>query len=81
MDKIIKQNFKVEFDYNISFSENIFSLSNPLLSNLLNKTNTQNNSKSVVIIDKGVFDHHPSLISSIKSYFKKCCSNTLLMVC
>lgn len=79
MDKIIQQNFKVQFNYDISFTEGIFQVNNPLLSNLFDSINRNTTTKAVVVLDKGVFHHHPNLTETIKVYFQKCCSNTQLM--
>ena len=37
MQKTIKQSFKIDFNYNIHFTKNIFDHKNKLLINILNK--------------------------------------------
>ncbi|WP_010180832.1 3-dehydroquinate synthase [Aquimarina agarilytica] len=79
MNKIIQQNFKVEFNYNISFTEGVFDVNNPLLSNLLTSKNKNSTTRAVVILDKGMFYYHSYLIEQIQTYFKKCCLKIQLM--
>lgn len=71
MNKNIQQNFQVQFNYNISFTEGVFQLDNMLLADLLTSTHRDTLPKVAVIIDKGLFLHHPDLIKNIKSYFSK----------
>jgi 3-dehydroquinate synthase len=78
MSKIIQQNFQVQFNYNISFTEAVFNVNNSLLADLLTATHRETTSKAVVVLDEGMFQHHPNLIVDIQGYFKKCCHNVEL---
>ena len=78
MSKIIQQNFQVQFNYNISFTEAIFNENNSLLAEVLTATHSNTMSKAVVILDEGMFQHHPNLIIDIQAYFKTCCHNVEL---
>ncbi|MGY6648587.1 3-dehydroquinate synthase [Wenyingzhuangia sp. IMCC45574] len=73
MNKNIQQNFQVQFNYNISFTEHVFGLNNHLLADLLTTTHKNMTPKIAVVIDKGMFLHHPNLIDEIKAYFTKHC--------
>jgi 3-dehydroquinate synthase len=78
MSKIIQQNFQVQFNYNISFTEAVFNVNNSLLADLLTATHRETTSKAVVVLDEGMFQYHPNLIVDIQTYFKKCCYNVEL---
>ncbi len=78
MSKIIQQNFQVQFNYNISFTEAIFNKNNSLLAEVLTATHSNTMSKAVAILDEGMFQHHPNLIIDIQAYFKTCCHNVEL---
>ena len=70
MYKTIKQSFKVEFNYNIFFTKNIFDLKNKLLINLINK-DTKSRKKIIIFIDKNVEKHHKKLKININKYIEK----------
>jgi 3-dehydroquinate synthase len=65
MNISIEQAFTVPFRYQVCFSEGIFDPSNTLLVDLLAK---DRKSKVFFVIDSGVADTHPNLISAIQSY-------------
>lgn len=67
MNTIIEQSFSVPFKYQVCFSENIFSLDNRLFTDLLAKGR---HSKILFVVDEGVRDAHPQLISQVKAYAK-----------
>lgn len=70
--KQITQTFAVPFSYNILFTEHLFSLDNPTLSNFLaNYGNQQFRKKIFFLIDEGVAQAHPNLISEIRAYFQQ----------
>jgi len=70
MYKTIKQSFKIEFNYNIFFTKNIFDSKNKLLINLLNKEN-KNKKKIIIFIDKNVAKSHKNLKTNIEQYLDK----------
>lgn len=65
MEKIIEQTFTVPFQYKVCFSENIFDKENQLLAKLLNNGKK---SKVFFVIDEGVVDSHPNLLTRINDY-------------
>ncbi len=68
MYKVIKQDFKIQFVYNIFFTDNIFSLNNDILINILNSHNGPRK-KVIVFIDKKITKMHVMLIPNILNYF------------
>jgi 3-dehydroquinate synthase len=63
----LQQDFAVKFTYDVHFTRGLFDVTNPLLSEVIVTEN--NTPKSiVVVIDSGVLDHHPQLITQIKQY-------------
>jgi 3-dehydroquinate synthase len=65
MNISIEQAFTVPFRYQVCFSEGIFEPSNTLLVDLLAK---DRKSKVFFVIDSGVAEAHPSLVSAIQTY-------------
>lgn len=65
MNTIIEQTFAVPYRYQVCFSEGIFDPKNTLLVDLLAKDRKP---KVFFVIDSGVSDTHPNLISDIESY-------------
>lgn len=65
MNTIIEQTFAVPYRYQVCFSEGIFDPKNTLLVELLAKDRKP---KIFFVIDSGVSDAHPNLISDIETY-------------
>lgn len=65
MKRIIEQSFAVPYTYPVIFSENIFSVSDDTLAGLLDNGKC---GKAFFVIDSGVTDSHPELVSQIKTY-------------
>ena len=65
MNTIIEQSFSVPFKYQVCFSEDIFSLDNKLFIDLLAKGR---HAKVLFVVDEGVRDAHPELITQLKAY-------------
>ena len=65
MKRIIEQTFAVPYTYPVIFSENIFSVGDQTLADLLDNGK---GGKAFFVIDSGVSDSHPDLISQVKSY-------------
>lgn len=65
MNISIEQAFTVPFRYQVYFSEGIFNPSNRILVDLLAK---DRKSKLFFVIDSGVADTHPNLVSDILNY-------------
>ncbi len=66
--KKIRQQFQVNFDFDLIFTRNLFDTNNSTLLDLL--TSNQNaKSKALIVVDKGVSKLHPELKKSILAYF------------
>lgn len=67
----IQQSFQVSYSYNIVFSQNIFSVDNQAFNHFINNFGDIDFKRKILfLIDEGVEKSHPSLIQSIKSYFR-----------
>jgi 3-dehydroquinate synthase len=64
----IRSEIRLSFDHRVIFSENIFSVSNPLLADVLSQTNESTVSVSL-FIDGGVVQFNSSLLEKIQNYF------------
>lgn len=64
----IKQSFKVQYEYQLYFTSGLFHKENPLFRNLISDYKAFEPVKLLFVIDDGVQNHHPDLISQIKSY-------------
>lgn len=66
----IQQRFKVEYNYAVFFTENLFDTKNPLLQDFFNEYTEQGfQRKALVIVDEGFAQHHSDLSNQIQSYF------------
>lgn len=65
MKRIIEQKFAVPYTYPVIFSENIFTIGDQTLADLLDNGK---GGKAFFVIDSGVSDSHPDLISNVKAY-------------
>lgn len=67
----IEQSFNVRFDYRVYFTTDIFNPSNKDFKNFLNEdVKPGMHPKILFIIDDGVLNTNPELITKIKTYFK-----------
>ncbi|MCE6990391.1 3-dehydroquinate synthase [Dyadobacter sp. CY323] len=66
----IKQRFKVEYNYSVFFTKNLFEQNNPLLKDFLSDITEQGfQKKALVIVDEGFAKYHADLSEQIRSYF------------
>ena len=65
MNTIIEQSFSVPFKYQVCFSEEIFSPENKLFIDILS---AERKSKVLFVVDNGVVQAHPNLLSQLKIY-------------
>ncbi|MBE9460468.1 3-dehydroquinate synthase [Dyadobacter subterraneus] len=66
----IKQSFKVEYNYSIFFTNNLFEETNNLLSDFFSTYTEQGFQRKVlVVVDGGFLSFHPGLVDNIKNYF------------
>lgn len=77
--KFINQNFNINFNYKVIFTENIFSLENKNLFNILVNDLSKKN-KIIVFIDKNVVLSHKLIINDIVCYFREFKDNLELVV-
>ncbi len=68
MIKTITQEFSIDYQYQIYFTEALFTRSNSLLAEIIHKSNKRLPAKLGVVIDAGVMDHHPALRQAIIDY-------------
>lgn len=69
--KSLHQSFTVTFEYDVHFTENVFSEKNTLLKDVIEKDGALGRRKILLLIDNGVYDNHPQIDKDIKNYFKK----------
>lgn len=70
ISKIIKQQFQVNFNFDLIFTTNVFAPQNDILSNVMNQQTIQK-SKAIVVVDQGVMEAHSQLPISILNYFEE----------
>lgn len=64
----IEQSFKVQYNYQLYFTSGLFNVENPLFEQLIADYKTFEPVKLLFVVDDGVNNHHPGLLSQIKSY-------------
>lgn len=64
----IEQSFEVSYNYKLYFTANLFDIDNPLFSGIFATYNTTGCTKILFVIDEGVHQHHPNLVTKITSY-------------
>ncbi|MEH0155768.1 3-dehydroquinate synthase [Limibacter armeniacum] len=68
MEKTLTQSFQVTYEYPVIFTEGIFESENNLLASLIHPVKEHIPPKVIFIIDSGVHQEHPELISKIECY-------------
>lgn len=76
--KIIKQEFQVNFNFDLIFTSNLFDQKNDVLVNVLDSSSSRN-TKVVIVVDEGVSLAHPQLKDSILNYFVS--HNSKISIC
>ena len=66
--KLLQQSFSVPFQYNVYFTHNLFDIANRTFVQALDTA--LGPKKVLFVLDQGMTDHHPSLISKIQDYIK-----------
>ena len=64
----IQQSFAVSFGYPVLFTEDVFSLSNLLFKETLNRGSDDTPAKFVCVVEREIALHHPDLLTSIEAY-------------
>lgn len=67
----LEQSFSVKFEYKIFFTSSLFDTSNNTLSDFLKGKATEALHKIFFVVDQGVADAHPDLLTAIKAYFRR----------
>ena len=67
----IKQQFSVQFEYNVYFTTALFNLQNVVFANFLEGKRTASLQKIFFVIDENVIRENSNLMAEIKAYFKK----------
>ncbi|MEM6379156.1 MAG: 3-dehydroquinate synthase, partial [Bacteroidota bacterium] len=78
MNHTIEQRFSIPYEYNIYFTQDLFASSNHLLLDIIKAQGKRLPAKIAVVIDSGVNDHHPTLISEIEAFAKEHASSIVL---
>lgn len=65
------QQFSVEYEYPVVFTDHLFSEHNTILLDTLTRLEPSKLHRSCIFIDEGVLDALPNLISDINSYFDR----------
>ncbi len=65
--KPLQQDFSVRFTYDVHFTQGLFRTSNPLLADVLTQLKTSS-TQVFAVVDSGVLQAHPQLISQLKAY-------------
>ncbi|CAN0592407.1 unnamed protein product, partial [Ectocarpus sp. 12 AP-2014] len=64
----IKQTFSVPYEYQLHFTQGLFHVDNNLLVDIIKEYKPNEAVKLLFVIDKGVADAHPSLLTQIEAY-------------
>ena len=75
----IKQDFSINYNYDILFTRDLFESSNTLLHDVLTKDSTKKSIRVAFVIDKGLNEAQPGLISKVENYINQ--SNDLELAC
>lgn len=64
----IQQDIRVNYRYAVHFTRDLFAAGNPLMRDLLAENGSGCPKKLLVVVDRGVYRHHPQLLSRIEAY-------------
>lgn len=64
------QEIQVNFRYGVYFTRDVFALSNPLLREMVVGGGGDFPRKILVVVDSGLYQHHPRLLAAIDSYLE-----------
>lgn len=64
----IQQDIRVNYRYAVHFTRDLFAVGNPLMRDLLAENGSSGPKKLLVVVDRGVYRHHPQLLSRIEAY-------------
>ncbi|MEO7189841.1 MAG: 3-dehydroquinate synthase [Vicinamibacterales bacterium] len=69
---VIQQNVRVAFDYPVYFTTGVFAPENPVLREVLTRTDDPLPVDMLVVVDSGVAAAHPTLMQDIERYHRAC---------
>jgi 3-dehydroquinate synthase len=64
----LRQQIQVNFSYPVHFTRDLFSCHNPLLKDTIRDSGADQPKKLLVVVDRGLYQHHPRLIADIEAY-------------
>ncbi|MEX0773622.1 MAG: 3-dehydroquinate synthase [Balneolales bacterium] len=65
----INQAVQVNFNYQVTFTNGLFQVKNPLLKDTLHSSGDARQIRILSVIDEGLLQHNPGLIAEINQYF------------
>lgn len=69
--KKIRSEFQVPYRYDVFFTNNLFSIENPIFANFMEKETIGNrNRKLLILLDEGFLLHHKTIENEIQNYFQ-----------
>ena len=74
----LHQSFTIKYEYNVFFTSGLFAVENPLLNDFLSTSKSASVKKILFVVDEGVVNTNPDLISQIKAYFQQNNSTQLI---
>jgi len=66
----LEQKFQVSFNYTVHFTQGLFNSGNTLFREVLAQDDAEGPRKVFFVIDSGVAEAHPALLTAIKTYFQ-----------
>ena len=71
MERTLEQRFRVDYQYNIYFTDGLFTLGNNMFREFLSHHSTPMfKQKILFVLDGGMLEKHPRLFDQIRNYFK-----------
>lgn len=67
----IHQSFRTSFQYDVLFTDDLFDPNSDVLSGVLETGDDPFPRQALVVVDRGVSDHHPDLLERVESYFSR----------
>jgi 3-dehydroquinate synthase len=66
----LHQEIRVNFRYGVYFTQDVFALHNPLLAGIMADGGGEFPRKILVVVDNGLYQHHPRLLEDIAGYLE-----------
>jgi 3-dehydroquinate synthase len=68
---VIRQKVRVDFEYPVFFTAGVLTPANLLLRDVVARSADESPTRVLVVLDRGVRDHHPALVSQIEEYCRR----------